>query len=140
MTNDDFEEDPPYNVLRFVPRRGDGCFTKGQECNLHGWDHQSGHSWKRKRNNFSMGGPKTKKNTAVSMSLAFHEILDSKGTGDVCKMEAVAVGDRRGRVRSDWVKCASPTRRAGKTSLLERGAFWHFEEKASWLPHVWYFS
>lgn len=28
MTNDDFEEDPPYNVLRFVPRWGDPCFTR----------------------------------------------------------------------------------------------------------------
>lgn len=44
---------------------------------------------------------KTKKNTAVSMSLTFHKILDSKGAGDVCKMEAVAVGGRRGRVGSD---------------------------------------
>lgn len=43
-----------------------------------------------------------KNNTAVSMSLAFHKILDSKGAGDVCKMEAVAVGGRRrGRVESD---------------------------------------
>ncbi len=63
------------------------------------------------------------------MSLAFHKILDSKGAGDVLKWRLLLSGADGGRAGSDWVKCASPTRRAGRTSLFERGAFWHLRRK-----------